>query len=109
MVQARRLMSFVKIWMVVFAVVLLFMTGALMHSFGHKEAPETVQSKSAMSSVDVLLPDYTQDAPEEILLLPLNDVSQLAAATRNSQQHRQLLQACRRAERGQARILQRRP
>jgi hypothetical protein len=62
------------------------MTGALIHSFGHKD---TVQSTSAATSVDVLLPDYTQDAPEEILLLPLNDISQLSIS-HGSQHHRQL-------------------
>lgn len=83
-VQARRLMSFVKIWMVIFAVVLLVMTGTFFHSFGHTEAPSSKVSKSTTSSTtSVLMPDTVLDAPEQILLLPLNDISQLTG-TRNS-------------------------
>jgi hypothetical protein len=77
MLHARRLMSFVKIWMVVFAVVLLFMTGALFHSFGHKETLTNTERKIATSSsINVLMPESTLDSAEEILLLPLYDISQ---------------------------------
>ncbi|KAG7364502.1 cysteine proteinase [Nitzschia inconspicua] len=92
MLQARRLMSVVKIWMVIFAVVLLVMTGALFHSFGHDESASSVQSKSAIASTsNVLRPDTVLDAPEEILLLPLNDISQLTGTY--SSHHRRQQQA----------------
>jgi len=88
MVQARRLMSFVKIWMIVFAMILLAMTGVLFHSFGHKET--TVESSSlesgstaSLSMADVLVPDSVLDAPEAILLVPLEDASQISQINRN--------------------------
>ena len=86
MVQAKRLMSFVKIWMVVFAVVLLAMTGAMFHSFGHKETNNNINYESSNSNNmngNVLLPDNVLDAPEQILLLPLDDISQLSISQRN--------------------------
>lgn len=92
-VQAKRLMSFVKIWVVLFALVLFAMTGVFWHSLGLKESTITKgdferKSSAAVSGVnyanggvalDDLLPDTTLDAPEEILLLPLEDISKLSS------------------------------
>jgi hypothetical protein len=93
MLHARRLMSFVKIWMIIFAIILLTMTGALLHSFGHKETPTNAERKSATAArMDVLMPDTVLDAPEEILLLPLNDISQLTGNYNYHHRRQQQLQ-----------------
>ena len=46
MLQARRFLSYVRIWMVISAIFLLFGTSALLHSFGHSE-PVNVESKAS--------------------------------------------------------------
>jgi hypothetical protein len=93
-VQTKRLMSFVKLWVVLFALLLLAMTGAFWHSLGINESSVTkgdADGKVTTSAVtaggyyvngrlDVVVADTTgMDSPQEILLLPLDDVSKLAA------------------------------
>jgi hypothetical protein len=52
MVQARRFLSFVRIWMVVSAAFLVLATGVLFHSFGHRNSSDmdTVSMKDGTSS-----------------------------------------------------------
>ena len=102
MVRAKRLMSFVRIWVVLFSLILLAMTGVFLHSLGHHEDPATTTSKrtttqtnndasnnndgrSSSSSRDVLL---SVVAPEEILLLPMEDVSQLSSSSAQQKAYR---------------------
>ena len=114
MLQAKRLRSYVKIWIVLFSLLLLVMTGVFFHSFWHtgNEDPETTTTKTATSSafkIDVtidtttanggsssslqsptiLLPDAT---PDKILLLPLEDISQLSSSGQRISHNRHLHQ-----------------
>jgi len=116
MVRAKRLMSFVKIWVVLFSLILMAMTGVFFHSLGHHENPATTatfstsqtndaitsssaenvhsvtiasngvsSSSSLKSSREILLPGVK---PEEILLLPMEDVSQLSSSISQQKLHR---------------------
>jgi hypothetical protein len=110
-VQTRRLMSFVKLWVVLFALVLLAMTGAFWHSLGHTESTvtkrdvvdgKTTTTSSSSSSFNggagpPTIGGYyvngggldtntlNKAPPQEILLLPLDDVSKLASARQQQQ------------------------
>jgi hypothetical protein len=83
-------MSFVKIWMVVFAVILFAMTSVLFHSFGHKETNNTTKASngSSMATAGVLLPGTVLDPPEQILLLPFDGISQLSTSRRDNNNRR---------------------
>jgi len=102
MVQAKRLMSYVKIWVLLFSLVALSMTGAFFHSLGRQEDPKTLVTKTdttlssskitnvntktgANANANVLLPN---PVPEKILLLPLSDISQPSLWSIQQQQQR---------------------
>eukprot|EP00980_Cylindrotheca_fusiformis_P008913 scaffold1900_cov123-Cylindrotheca_fusiformis.AAC.39 len=105
--QARHLLSYAKVWIVVCFGILLVMTGALMHSFGHQAPNSTItemkndnaeqqqqqqyyqnndfqaagqlqnQQQQYPQNVDSSSNTYYQ-VPENILLLPMDDISQLS-------------------------------
>ncbi len=82
MVQVRRLMSYVKIWVVIFLIVAVVTTGVFLHSIGHEEA---VTKTDIMSSQQTASIDSTANGnaiafdarPDQILLLPLTDGSEM--------------------------------
>jgi len=89
MLQARRLLSLVRVWIVIGAVFVLVTTGAFFHSLGHKELEGDVVSKSQSSSnqeQQQAMNDVYSNSngiqvapPQEILLLPLDDISKLSS------------------------------
>jgi C1A family cysteine protease len=98
MVQAKRLMSFVRIWVVLFLVVVLAMTGVFFHSMGRQEDQKIVVAKEASISINSAMNAnanansiaQSQDtAPDTILLLPLTDSARLASSLQQ-QQHQKL-------------------
>ena len=102
MVQAKRLMSYVKIWVLLFSLVALSMTGAFFHSLGRQDDPKTLVTKTdttlssspinnismeTNANANVLLPN---PIPEKILLLPLSDISQpFLSSIQQQQQYNQ--------------------
>jgi C1A family cysteine protease len=108
MVQVRRLMSYVKIWVVLFLVVLLAMTGVFFHSMGRQEDYKTSVTKTDTISTNSLsslqsssinmnansnanaIAQSSDTAPDKILLIPLTDTSaQLSSFLQQQQQQRQ--------------------
>mmetsp|Transcript_9135 Transcript_9135/g.22686 ORF Transcript_9135/g.22686 Transcript_9135/m.22686 type:complete len:921 (-) Transcript_9135:566-3328(-) len=95
MVQVRRLMSYVKIWVLLLSIVAVVTTGVFLHSVGHEEPvtkTDTISSQQS-SSIDTngngnaVVMDTT---PDSILLLPLTDSNQLQQ--QQQQQNYQQLQ-----------------
>jgi hypothetical protein len=90
MVQARRLLSYAKIWMVISLVLLMAATGVLVHSFGHASTADDNASLQANS-------DYTQrsdnagngdmmvEVPEQIILVPMENISELSQQKRQQE------------------------
>ena len=97
MLQARRFMSYVRIWVAISAVLLLVATGVLFHSFGHKpsEAAEDftadTQQQSSVSSSSSSSSSFAQNnnnnnnnnnaqvplAQQQIILVPMENISKL--------------------------------
>lgn len=111
MVQVKRLMSYVKIWVVLFLFVLLAMTGVFFHSMEqHNDSKvslsktDTIQSPSinvnGNANENLSSPD---SAPDKILLLPLTDSSQLSSPFL---QHQQQLQGYQQLQHNHVRRLQ---
>ena len=94
MVQVRRLMSYVKIWVVLFLIVAVVMTGVFLHSLGHEEAvtkTDTISSPQT-SSVDTNTNGNViglDTVPDQILLVPLTDSSQLSTSLQQQNQQNQ--------------------
>jgi hypothetical protein len=94
MVQARRFLSYVRIWMVISAVFLMAATGVLFHSFGHAEAVSadgTViqQAKTDHQRSVSTATDTSNQVPDQIILIPMDNISEIA---QQQQQQQQLLQ-----------------
>jgi len=102
MVQVKRLMSYVKIWVVLFLLVLLAMTGVFFHSMGrqedHKISVTKMDTISALQSQSINMNSNTNanaialtpdTAPDKILLLPLTDSSRLSSSSLQQQQQQQ--------------------
>jgi hypothetical protein len=97
--NARRLLSYVRIWMLVSGALLFSLTGVLWHAFhyGGSVAAETVQEQAAASASSNtalfsgqqppnLQPQHIhiiQQHPDKILLLPMENVSQMAEQQQN--------------------------
>jgi hypothetical protein len=89
MLQAKRLMSYVKFWVVISFVLLLALTGVLMHSFHNGEVSVNVATTSG-SETQQQANNYIQkndnvviEIPEQILLLPLENIADLGNKQRN--------------------------
>lgn len=97
MVQARRFMSLVRIWIVLAALAVLAMTGVFFHSLGHKEIQgdmetqpvENQEGQVSMNDVFANANSIEVTPPQEILLLPLDGISKLSSS---SSQHGDLQQ-----------------
>ena len=86
-VQAKRLLSYVKIWVILSLLVLLVMTGVVFHSMGQKEDPKTSVSKAGETSINASTnANSAESGPESILLLPLPDNSPLSSSFQQYQQ-----------------------
>jgi len=104
MVQVRRLMSYVKIWVVLFLIVAVVTTGVFVHSMGYEEAvtkTDTVSSQQS-SSIDTNANGNAivfDTKPDQILLLPLTDSSQIQQQQQQQRNYNQprRLQALRNA------------
>lgn len=95
MLQARRFLSYVRIWMVVSAVFLLIATGVLFHSFGHHE-PESVvkkdsstgtssvQNQAAINGAGASASSAVLNA-QQIILMPMENVSELSRQKQQEQ------------------------
>lgn len=113
--QARHVLSFARVWIVVCFGVLLVMTGALMHSFGSQAPNDAVIEKNENEAISYLSQDQQQNGdgsyyqnhgqqqqyqnfdssanaqdtyyqvPEQIILLPMDNISQLAQQQQNPQ------------------------
>mmetsp|Transcript_11541 Transcript_11541/g.27521 ORF Transcript_11541/g.27521 Transcript_11541/m.27521 type:complete len:746 (-) Transcript_11541:1331-3568(-) len=95
-VKFKRLMSYVKIWIVLFVSLLLVMTGVFLHSMGHEEGHrtsvrETDSSHSQFSQSSSSQENKSEKSgkilPVEILLLPLTDSSNLRSPFVEKNQH----------------------
>ncbi len=96
MVQVKRLMSYVKIWVILFLVVAMVMTGVFLHSIGHEEAvTKTDSTSSQQSSANNANTNGNGNAygfdtvPDQIILVPLTDSSHLATLQQNQQHQNQ--------------------
>ena len=96
--NARRLLSYVRIWMILSGLLVLSLTGVLWHSFHYEGAPAqtSLKEKSSSSSTSAMNGEQSQEYlssssqqqqqqqhihiiqhPDKILLLPLENASQL--------------------------------
>lgn len=75
--QARRMLSFARIWVAFFCIVLLLGTVGMLHSFRHEKNDEQLEEEQ-------------EDVPSQIYLLPLNNAAELAQQQREAEraQHR---------------------
>jgi hypothetical protein len=90
MVQARRLLSYVKIWMVISLVLLMAATGVLFHSFGHAStavdnASMQANSDSAQRSDSAGNGNMMVEVPEQIILVPMENISELSEQRRQQE------------------------
>jgi Papain family cysteine protease/Cathepsin propeptide inhibitor domain (I29) len=83
MMQAKRLLSFAKLWVIFFCVVLVIGTGVLVHTF--RRGIETQKSSSNQNSMVTI----DEEPPKQILLLPLNNASELARQQREIEAQQQ--------------------
>ena len=88
--RGKRLLRAVQLWMVLFALLLLSMTGTFFHSLQHKEAQSATTKNSSSSSND---PSTTTvktitTATSEIVLLPLENVAQISASLQQQNRHK---------------------
>ena len=91
MLQVKRLMSYVKIWVILFLIVAVVMTGVFLHSIGHEEAmtkTDTISSQQSSSmnmnaNENVISLDTVR---EQILLVPLTESSWLSSSLQQNQQ-----------------------
>jgi hypothetical protein len=104
MVQVRRLMSYVKIWVVLCLVVLLAMTGVFFHSTRLQEDYKTSVTKTdttstnslsslqsnANANANAIAQSSSYTAPDKILLLPLTDTSAQLASFLQQQQYQNI-------------------
>lgn len=84
MLQARRLLSFAKVWVLFFCAVLVLGTGVMFHSF-RRENRGSETSKSSHNQNN-LLASEEESRPQQILLLPLNNASELARQQREAEE-----------------------
>ena len=81
MLQARRFLSYVRIWMVISAVFLMLATGVLFHSFGHTETAGSLVVKSG-SNTDATVNVASGVASNlgrgmnQIILVPMEGISE---------------------------------
>ena len=83
--KARRLLSFAKVYIVLFAVILVVGTLSIIHSSTHERTTPIINAKNAVSKEkqleDIhLLSETTaavEDEPLKIILVPIQDISQL--------------------------------
>lgn len=103
--QAKHLLSYAKVWIVVCFGILVVMTGTLMHSFGHQPPNDSVVEKNENGAISYLNQDQQQQyqnldlssnsqntyyqVPEQILLLPMENISQLAQQGEQREQNAQ--------------------
>ena len=90
MVQVKRLMSYVKIWVILFLIVATVMTGVFFHSMGHEEAVTKTDSISSQESSSInananVNVNGFDTVPDQILLVPLMDSSHLSSLQQNQQ------------------------
>lgn len=99
MTQAKQLLSYARLWVVVCFGALLITTGALMHSFGHNSG-NPVEGKTTQKASDAAQGSNPQDlgqfqneygqngffyqVPDQVLLLPMENISQLANQQREN-------------------------
>mmetsp|Transcript_3703 Transcript_3703/g.8535 ORF Transcript_3703/g.8535 Transcript_3703/m.8535 type:complete len:791 (+) Transcript_3703:66-2438(+) len=94
MAHGKQMLSYARLWVVVCFGALLITTGALMHSFGNNGIEnESIQKKNDASQVSNLQQDVSQyqnnvaggqnsyyyPVSEQVLLVPMENISQLAA------------------------------
>lgn len=96
--QVRRFMSLVRIWLVIGALFVLITTGTFFHSLGHKEVDDgggggdiVVKMSTSSNQQQQTITDVYSNSnsiqvapPQEILLLPLDDISKLSSSQQNS-------------------------
>ena len=88
MVQVRRFMSYVKIWVAISAIFLLAATGVFLHSFGHSNKSGDTQVKSDAQQQDTAAYTvYQANEPQQIILRPMENISELA---KGEKQHRHI-------------------
>jgi hypothetical protein len=92
MVQAKRFMSYVKIWVIISAVLLIAATGVLLHSFGHSKqtvedlSVSQVNSDAQQRSVASMNSANNGEVPAQIILVPMENISELS--DNQKQKHR---------------------
>jgi hypothetical protein len=91
MLQAKRLMSYVKFWVLISFALLLALTAVLMHSFHHGEARVNVATTSGSETQQQQANNYFQkkddvviEVIEQILLLPMENISDLGNKQRRN-------------------------
>ena len=89
-VQAKRFMSYVRLWVILSFVLLLVATGVLIHSFHHSNddsTPENSSQQLKQQSGQVSSTSQIENIPEQIILVPIENISEWVSA--QQQQHQQ--------------------
>lgn len=103
MLQARRFLSYVRIWMVISAAFLMLATGVLFHAFGHHEhnadsvtfkkdisittVTQGVASPSAVSGQQQAVSNAAiSGVTNQIILVPMENISEFSQRKQNIQQ-----------------------
>ena len=85
MLQAKRLMSYVKFWVIISFVLLLVLTGVLMHSLHNGEVSVNVATTSGSETQQQQQQANNYiEIPEQILLLPMENISELGNKQRRN-------------------------
>jgi Cathepsin propeptide inhibitor domain (I29) len=80
--QARRMLSFAKLWVMFFCAVLLIGTGVIFHTFHHRDSRRAAKSKTT-DNLELTIAD--QAIPQVIVLRPLRNASELARQQREAE------------------------
>ena len=95
-VQAKRFMSYVRLWVVLSFVLLMVATGVLVHSFHHDnndtaDPAASSGQKLQQQSGQVITSDQVQEAQEQIILVPIENISEWASVQQQKQREQPMM------------------
>jgi hypothetical protein len=90
--QAKRFLSYVKLWNAIFVVVLIIGTGVVIHSIRHEHRTARAVQSDALESVDASMQQQQQQAvvKEQIILRPLAANATIPHQQQQEQIHRRM-------------------
>ena len=85
--QARRLLSLAKVWVIFFCVVLVLGTAVMLHAFRHEDV--NYDKSATQKEQQQYYTGDQQETPQQIVLLPLENAAELARRQREAEKAQQ--------------------